>query len=626
MLTDSGVFEYNGIAFTALYRSHVSSKPVQDEARRTTVYVEHALEFDGFIVAQTTDTTMTAMRKALTKQGAKLYYQNKGFGDLIVNNEAGGPRDVAYGPIPEILEFTPIAAANGARVKWRCVTRIPECDDAKYEQAILALNYDINYDIDSDGYTIISVSGYLEIAATRRLGNTTDRTILDSADRYREQIATVVPKGFQREQKFRLSKDKRRLDFNWTDKQLPAALPRFCTRVDARESFHSGTLGKGAGGMRVWTVTFDITIVVAAGENKALAWAVFLGIVESRLAKIRPANKNDLMLQDLTFGEDIFGKESHFRAQFLRAGIPLPDLIRSGGLWQPVSDFDAWGKSLTETAHHIRGQIRAKHDPNSEAIIDLCIGSAAPQAGGPPPSFERAPSVGGGGPEPKRGDPLRGFNPPLPPGPSGGITGPPAGFLGGGDKGAPPGKGPESSGTIPGGLPSVFGSPKPDKESSWLAYQCVVRYVEDANVVRHKPLPQSALPALNAATGSSPATAVATVANGVANVTPASAPYQGAPKDLYQQPVSPTRTVVLSGYAVRVGHRVPPPALVSVGGVACVETFRDVSEVTMAAVMDTPVFLTRWTMAYNLDAAPTSVPHLPNPTFRTDGGAAPSAV
>lgn len=107
---------YNGIAFTALYKSSVRSKPVLDEARRTTVYVEHTLNVEGYVHAggAMTDSTMEGIRKLLTACGGALNYSDKGFGSLVVNGTSA-VRDAQWGPVPEILEFTPWAATASRR-------------------------------------------------------------------------------------------------------------------------------------------------------------------------------------------------------------------------------------------------------------------------------------------------------------------------------------------------------------------------------------------------------------------------------------------------------------------------------------------------------------------------------
>ena len=123
-LANTGTCAYNGVTFTSLYNSRVSSRPILDEAKRTTVYVEHTLTVHGYIAAQTTDATLTSMRQLLTACGGALDYSNKGFGSLTIN--AGIVRDVAWGPIPEILEWIPIGDSNAAEVTWKVSRSWPE--------------------------------------------------------------------------------------------------------------------------------------------------------------------------------------------------------------------------------------------------------------------------------------------------------------------------------------------------------------------------------------------------------------------------------------------------------------------------------------------------------------------
>ena len=117
------IARYNGVSWLGLYKSRLSARPVPDEARRATKYIEYGLEIDGYVTAPlgstSTDAQLAALRRCLTQPGGPLVYKGKGYGTLAVNSPADGPaRDVAYGPWPELLDAFPVgdSRANGLTV------------------------------------------------------------------------------------------------------------------------------------------------------------------------------------------------------------------------------------------------------------------------------------------------------------------------------------------------------------------------------------------------------------------------------------------------------------------------------------------------------------------------------
>ncbi len=299
--------EYNGIAFTTLYRSRISSRPIHDQAGRTVVYVEHTLTVDGYIAItdETTDETMEDIRRLLTAQGGFLNYQDAGFGELVVN-QVGSVRDVKWGPVPEVLEWVPLGGDGMAcKITWRCVARIPECDNARYENSILALNYTVTHTIDRDNFLSESLQGYLEIPMTRRFQG--DRVPPDSVDDYRERLeARQPPAGWRRlDRRFVISADRRRLDFSWTDQQTDGnALPLLVTSIDASHTVQS------AEGLyfKKWQVTLEATITMTAGAPRALALDVFLLLAAERLVEAHARKGGSFLLGSFMARESIYGR------------------------------------------------------------------------------------------------------------------------------------------------------------------------------------------------------------------------------------------------------------------------------------------------------------------------------
>lgn len=593
---------YNNVQWLTVYKSRFAAKPVFDEARRTTVHVEHTVELDGYVASEPNIPALTApeqvlptLRSALTQAGGNLVIKGKGYGDLVVNDASSPVRDVAWGPHPEILEFVPLGGdCNAAKVLWRCVTNIPECPgfSAGYKfPRVLAFNYEVTYTIDQDGYTTIHTSGYVEIPMTRVTPG--GRQVPASADQLREDCRPNVPLNFRRkEQSFRLSKDKRREDFDFVDEEMPAPLPGFSSRCDVRQTIESG-LGSA---FRQWSIRFDGDVTIARGKPKSAALDAFLKVVNSRIDSLRKTDEQVLLPTHARYEDSTFDRPSRFEAYFqLTKDATIDETLARSGMWQKIPGVSAqeWRLNMTTArVNDVRGFAQAKNVGSNDAILDLCIAQDAPGAAMATDTVA-LPALNPGQSAVSADDTERNCVRNLSP------------------------------------------------RVSWLFYAPVVRYVETNNVVRHKPLPRpvsgQVLPDIGriaqktaqdltaektsgAGAGTSAIAGVDAATAATGGLTAAPAP-SGLPADVFQRSAAPTRVVVLSGIALRLAYRIPVPRLDSVGGVPCVELHRDVQEWQPAALGGILIFALRWRIVYALGGPPQgNLPFLANPAWGAEGG------
>lgn len=585
---------YNGISFTSLYKSKVSSKPIMDEAGRTTVCVEHVIELEGYVlpnvVTGTTDTPMSSIRKLLTAQGGALYFSDKGFADLNVNTEAAGVRDVAWGPHPELLEWLPLGGDGGGacKVTWRVTTRIPECSTPTYAGAPMALNYEQDFGIDYAGYTTVTTSGYLEIPMTRR--TVSDRSLPDSVDLYRERLQNSVVPGYARkDQSFNVSKDKRRLDFSWTDEEIPTAYPERVASIEARQTVSPSDKASACR----WSIVIEATIEMVQGAAKSEALRVFLRLLGSRVEPMRRDSTGKLLT--IPFGlraeEDIFGRTSRFSITvvFLATEPNVGHFLAvQSQLWRAVpTDHSLWLTSLAPfKTHGVRGYNGAFVSPASDGLVDLCLKQ-------------------------------------------------------------------ESSAPIRNGVVAKQGASSTDDEravngtlkvllknltpvNSWLDYRVWLRYNEKSGAVRHKLL-------LGADDGAARQPAQPDARPGAQyvwggrlgsdesireQIGPGVAVAEGPgtrTADPVQRPVGPSRRIWLEGYARRLGYRIPVPRLLSVGGVQPIEKERWIDERPISAIAGIPIYQTVWSIEYIVPASPSGTIEIPaNPILGIDGTAGAS--
>jgi len=89
--------------------------------------------------------------------------------------------------------------------------------------------------------------------------------------------------------------------------------------------------------------------------------------------------------------------------------------------------------------------------------------------------------------------------------------------------------------------------------------------------------------------------------------------------DIFQRAASPSLMLRLTGNAVRVGHRVNPPRLVTYGGRELALAREHIVERTTGIGEGAVVFRTDWVLEYLIDGPPVEVPVLANPLLGTSG-------
>lgn len=623
MLPNSGTFSYNGVTWAALYKSKIAVKPVKDSAGRALVAREYTLEAEGYVSApagSTTDANMAALRRQLEAPAGALVYKNKGYGDLIVNAKGGPLRDMAYGPWPDVLEWQPIGNDQGAFVRWRCTTQVP-CEDNPTAKGIVEYCWSESWDIDPDGYTKRSIEGHLTVQATRVTPDS--RAIPDSADAYRDKVVPTLPPGFRRAtQHYKLSEDKRTLEFQFADEEMPQPLP---DGVSTAEVHHKVTWRRPHKGSLAASSSISGTITLPAHAPKSDVWNVILLILRSRWPLLGPPTpaakaaapgggggggflgflagaaasvlplaftgppkpaapaagvmggpkKLTWLLDSIEIDDDMFGRATSFHATavVLGGGAFGPRAVMgASGLWTPIpgTSWQKWRASIFAVAGAgkpmaPRGMAGMSFQNRDDAIVDLC-GRAA-----------------------------------VLPSDKSGVIG--KGLLN-----------PKFSNRQPNGQTI-------DPDSSYLNYRLRIRLREHDRIAVHKPLVQRTPPRpVKPLTGfftqtlgqlpsdeSGPDTTDQGQGAGVTSST----------ADLIQRVGAPDYRVVLEGQAVRVAYPIATPRLQSVGGVPLTQLEQDVDQEQIGSIGGLPIYAGRWRVEYIMPDAPKGVLPMPvNPAVQ----------
>lgn len=302
-LPDIGTLAYNGITFSSLYHSEIHGQIIQDDAQRTTKYVEYTLNVEGQVTLEagqaTTDATWQALRAQLSVHGGTLTYKGKGFGPFVVN--APGPRgdiagsglnDVAWGPVPKIIHFQPLGASRSANITWQCVTRVPEVKQF-LATPVLQFNWGATLTYDEDGYSGMVIAGTLEIPLTRTSADS--RKVQDIVDSYRQRWLNIrfdLTQYRVVRRSFNYSRDKRKCEWEFAIEQLPPmGLPPGAVNAHGTMSVRKGMV---AGGKTIpiipsgktafgWTISLRATYTVRSDEDQRLAAVMFYSLLWFRM-------------------------------------------------------------------------------------------------------------------------------------------------------------------------------------------------------------------------------------------------------------------------------------------------------------------------------------------------------
>ena len=309
MSVTPGTLTYNGYTFSDETQIVASMDFVYDEAGRTVAETRWTLTVHSVIYPRVTDTNnadhLQDVRRLLAAPGKRLILTDWGFGPDISLNSAvtNTAQDVSFGPKPTSLVIKPVGATNSAVIDWQIQFHVPYCEDGGNYQGLQSLNYAISSRVDAFGWTTRTVTGYLQIAMTR----TTDDTVPDTADNYRNLINVPRLGGFTREEEFNLSHDKSRLEFTISDTEIQSFRP-WPSDVMNIEASHEAEVNPR---VRVrmdhnLSVTLDLTT-----QNRERALTIFKAIVSSLVQPSEDAGYT-VFLDKLKMTEQLFGSSFSF--------------------------------------------------------------------------------------------------------------------------------------------------------------------------------------------------------------------------------------------------------------------------------------------------------------------------
>lgn len=383
---------YNGFTFPVETMLTISANPIKDDANRTVARVEHVLTAEATIQETSNEVSLKALRAKLETQGQQLTLTGTGYGDLSIGAPGlAGTDDLAWGPIPEIVEWEPLGT-NACKIVWRCTVSTSPCG---IDRGYVAFNYRFSYSTDAQGYTTRTISGYLEIPLSRVGGGSSVR---DSAINHINQYEPPLPKNgrFRRtNRQFNESADRRRVEFTFTDEEMPFhILPPDV--VDCRAS-HSVQAFPGE--HVHFNATLRASYTLRRGIDKFRASTYFMILLFDRIRAMIEAGTQSIIPMGMSFEDpDIYGRQAanfafsyHYVLGTKNAAGTLPGIFETltgvsdmakrlkntftgSALWRPppvsINNYTNWINSM----ECVFGKSAPKflYRVGNDLIVDLC--------------------------------------------------------------------------------------------------------------------------------------------------------------------------------------------------------------------------------------------------------------
>jgi hypothetical protein len=563
--------QYGGFEFPVeTQTTGIHGRMIYDRAGRTVTSVVYRINLSTYIQSEDgTDAQVEAARKELERPALPFIYQ-AGAGGLNVNTKPG-KTDCVWGPKPQVIALRPKGAPNCWQLDWEvevCVAILAVGPDT--DGKIMEFNFTVAYNVDYAGYNTRTYSGFLRVAQTRPTPD--NRELHVTADAFLEKIVPKPLEDFRRTVHQRqLDEAKCTLNFTIVDDEFRGAIPPYTAfAVKCRLSHRVSTMPLA---MIAWGGTIEaeyelIKGVLPAKDGGNPALAHFMKVYHDRTkAGDKDAGVLVAIPTDFSMTEpDAYGPPMAQFSITYRYCRELAGLMKIPGLWRPMPDGEAkdWAMWQEKVGNVIAGG--GFNQPGSGRGLQRMIFKSADDS----------------------------------------IW----------DLGVPDGKDPTTPGNekVPpnaGGKKAVGLAVSPPANKSWLEFYNGLRLEQRDETVEQKTLTRQLREA------GVPVLSILDIPGGVGYVFNA---YAGRIITQIRAPSSVH--VVMQGWAMRAGHSITQPRLLTAMGVPVVPANLRQHGFKCATVgnFGVPVNKAVWSLRYKLTASPAngaSLKQLPNPMMET---------
>jgi hypothetical protein len=386
----SGVsITYGAITFPPGISVQFAVRGVMDQAERNNKHQEVTVTVQGIWTNEDSSSDpnyFNTVRKVLLKSGQ--YFKIEGFptgASEELNSDPSANAMLDAGPHPESLTYTTLGSQT-VYFTWVCKYKRSNCSTT---YGLGDFFWSTSFAIDENGMTTRTIRGAIEIRQQRTSAGS--NTVIGAPDNWRDFLSFPRLPNFERTQNWTVTDDKRHLQFQITDTEIPSDNPYFpgMVKMKVNESLSSAM---SEGGLTRWRVAFSGEITIAAGLPRALAWIAMLTVIQSRLEAMNAYGQTNIGgdFEDVTrinphfrFMNEIYGRTLSFEVGYtLVCGLDI--ILKASGIWRPVpgTNWSAWATSM-QSLHNNRGLAQLSTSVGDDVIVDYCTNTSS--SGSAPP-------------------------------------------------------------------------------------------------------------------------------------------------------------------------------------------------------------------------------------------------
>lgn len=277
------------VTIPATGKSRLSIVPVLAEDNVQISHYHYELKFESLIYSANQilvdmELEINRIKKILTTPGLRLNISPVGLGALPVINGVGGIPDLTGGPFLDNLEIAPIASNNAILISGIFRFDISHCSPYIFKN-LVQYTSGIEYEVDEEGninfivetmyQSSIPISNALMVTL-KTLGNEISKT------------TGKIFVGFKRKTKIAFTRDQRIARIRTELSEIPsdAAFAPYTKHIDFTDDMESTLMDQGemaVGGFYKWLRTMSCTITLPQRVNKVWAYYVFRNLLIHRL-------------------------------------------------------------------------------------------------------------------------------------------------------------------------------------------------------------------------------------------------------------------------------------------------------------------------------------------------------
>lgn len=252
----------------------------------TVAYYEYVLTVDTFIysankVLPDIEDEVQRIRNILTTPGLQLKIYPVGLGTFPIVNTATLP-DLIGGPFPSNVSVEPVVTNQGISIQWEVTFGIAHCSPYFVRQ-LVQFNSELGVDVDDEGNVSFRVSATYQakdpISNIHNLTAFSDNLI---------RTATKVFQGMKRQKRTSFSRDRRTVHIEVKYSEIPSDSPfhPYVRNIELEDEMSSSLLEDNmlqGSGFYTWDRSISGSITLSPRTTKIWAWYVFQSILQERL-------------------------------------------------------------------------------------------------------------------------------------------------------------------------------------------------------------------------------------------------------------------------------------------------------------------------------------------------------